>query len=726
MTSNKKIIISMSIIGLLLVSLAISYAYFSAKITNNESESTIVATAAYLELTFIDGSPEINASNILPGWSACKTFSVQNTGDSTAYYVLKITDINNPFVYGGISYKIESNNGGANVALDTLPLANMPVTGPIEIQVNTTHNYTITTYYNELEENQLSDLGKSFSYTVSIEAVYKKEIQYIEDLVDLSNEVNSGTTYEHTWFVLTRDLDFNSDESYKNANNTTTYGDYNGNGTVEAIKTELTTGSGFIPIGITGDTIYDNNFMGNFDGGNYRLDNLYINNNKSGKYIGLFGRIIDSTISNLTLSGDINSSVQSIVSGIVSTAAGVSNLYNLVNEADITILPKTNNSISGICASTAAEAKVYIKNSTNKGTILGGYYVGGIIGGNQNTLIIENSKNEGSITNNNGIHTGGLIGKDLNNSNITKIYNSYNIGNNTSELSGKAIAIGGLIGKINGELDIYNSYNLGNITQTKTGIEDSSYYIDIGGIGGLINKGIIEKCYNKGAITGGNRNGGIIGRKASTTDDLMINKSYNTGNVTSEWKNSYDTTIGGIIGYTEVNRGGKVFIFNSYNNGNIVSDISKSHAGGIIGKNTMIIHVVNSYNAGSIGGSYRAGGIIGAANNLTYIDNVYNFGDLLAGSKKYGIFAVDTENTDATTVFNAYHLDSVSGSNIAEIGTALTTQYMASPEFVNLLNQNKRSINLSTIYSGALSAYSSYELSDWKYDAEKGYPVLDN
>ena len=51
---------------------------------------------------------------------------------------------------------------------------------------------------------------------------------------------------------------------------------------------------------------------------------------------------------------------------------------------------------------------------------------------------------------------------------------------------------------------------------------------------------------------------------------------------------------------------------------------------------------------------------------------------------------------------------------------------MASPDFVNQLNQNKRSINLSTIYSGALSAYSSYELSDWKYDAEKGYPVLDN
>ena len=171
MTSNKKVIISLSIIGLLLVSLAISYAYFSAKITNNESESTVVGTAAYLELTFIDGSPEINGSNIIPGWSASKTFKVQNTGEKIAYYKLRILNISNPFVDGGLSYQITSNNGGENISKRLVLASTRDISLPIEIGVGEEHNYTITTYYNNLDIDQSSDLGESFSYTIGIESV---------------------------------------------------------------------------------------------------------------------------------------------------------------------------------------------------------------------------------------------------------------------------------------------------------------------------------------------------------------------------------------------------------------------------------------------------------------------------------------------------------------------------------------------------------------------------
>ena len=43
----------------------------------------------------------------------------------------------------------------------------MAVTGPIEIPINNTHEYTITTYYDNLEESQKNDLGKTFSYSVN-------------------------------------------------------------------------------------------------------------------------------------------------------------------------------------------------------------------------------------------------------------------------------------------------------------------------------------------------------------------------------------------------------------------------------------------------------------------------------------------------------------------------------------------------------------------------------
>ena len=48
---------------------------------------------------------------------------------------------------------------------------------------------------------------------------------------------------------------------------------------------------------------------------------------------------------------------------------------------------------------------------------------------------------------------------------------------------------------------------------------------------------------------------------------------------------------------------------------------------------------------------------------------------------------------------------------------------MSSTAFVNELNQNKRAIDLTTEYDGVLA---DYELSDWKYDSTKGYPILDN
>ena len=108
--------------------------------------------------------------------------------------------------------------------------------------------------------------------------------------------INAGNKYEHVWFLQTRDLDFNSDSSYKNANSTS-YGDYNGNGTVEPIKTELTTGSGFIPIGYSSDTTI--RFKGSYDGQNHKLDNLY---RKETTYQpALFNRVESSKITNLTL-----------------------------------------------------------------------------------------------------------------------------------------------------------------------------------------------------------------------------------------------------------------------------------------------------------------------------------------------------------------------------------------------------------------------------------------
>ena len=65
------------------------------------------------------------------------------------------------------------------------------------------------------------------------------KIQYIEDLVKLQIAVNNGETYAGKYFELTRNLDFQKNDSYQDYQ-TNEYGDINGNSTDEELKTELT------------------------------------------------------------------------------------------------------------------------------------------------------------------------------------------------------------------------------------------------------------------------------------------------------------------------------------------------------------------------------------------------------------------------------------------------------------------------------------------------------
>ena len=153
----------------ILVGLGISYSHFVTNITGLESASTLSGFATSLELRYIDGSGTISGENILPGWSASKTFSVQNTGRKEAYYKLYITNINNRFtIPESISYQINSTDVDIDTGKQVLPLTSGSVSRNIKINSNTTHNFTITVYYNNLEVDQIDDLGASFSFEVTI------------------------------------------------------------------------------------------------------------------------------------------------------------------------------------------------------------------------------------------------------------------------------------------------------------------------------------------------------------------------------------------------------------------------------------------------------------------------------------------------------------------------------------------------------------------------------
>ena len=126
----------------------------------------------------------------------------------------------------------------------------------------------------------------------------------IEDLIDLAQDVNSSPSDDKSgkYYELIRDLDFRQDASYKNPTDTS-YGDLNGDGTTDSVKTEMikTSGTGFKPIGDSTNSRY---FAGNFNGNGHSITNV-VQNDANLSEITIFLNPT-GTASNYTATGSLN------------------------------------------------------------------------------------------------------------------------------------------------------------------------------------------------------------------------------------------------------------------------------------------------------------------------------------------------------------------------------------------------------------------------------------
>ena len=180
-----------AIVLLVLAVVGLSYAFFSAFIKNGETDPSIEGTGANLSLVYTDGKSVITSSNIMPGWSATKTFTVTNNGEADTYYKLNISNITNEFVEGGLTFSIASADGGTSVAEQAVGTTTRTISPSITIAEGATHTYTITAKYINLNTDQTPDLGKSFSYTIGIEASQKPTFK---DIILANNEVKTPIT----------------------------------------------------------------------------------------------------------------------------------------------------------------------------------------------------------------------------------------------------------------------------------------------------------------------------------------------------------------------------------------------------------------------------------------------------------------------------------------------------------------------------------------------------
>ncbi len=187
---KKKVIIPViaSLVTVLVLS-GVSYAYYSAKIKENNKTETFLKSNE-LNLIFT-GTKEITANNMIPGDSFTKIFTVENTSNRAVDYNIYLQNITNEF-NEDLVYTLEDTTGSV-ISETPLPVTNKDKsylkTG-ISIEANTIKTYTLKITFKNTDEPQNDYQGKTFKGTLGIDTK-KINKEYKEALLNGTNPVLS-------------------------------------------------------------------------------------------------------------------------------------------------------------------------------------------------------------------------------------------------------------------------------------------------------------------------------------------------------------------------------------------------------------------------------------------------------------------------------------------------------------------------------------------------------
>ena len=284
-------------------------------------------------------------------------------------------------------------------------------------------------------------------------------------------------------------------------------------------------------------------FKGTYDGGNFRIRNLVVNEEKK-PGIGLFGSVTNGTVKNVVLDSSCSFRTANYSGAIVALAKKAS-ILNCRNEADVYAGVNSN-------GQTGARAEV-----------------GGILGATEDSVLIQGCENYGRVTANTSAagwgftgaqYVGGIAASVSSGSRILDVHNY-------GEVVG-GIHVGGLIGSMMGS----SSKNTLVIGCSNHGAVSSSYSSTpnvfsnaCGSTGGLVgwltSNCTIEGCYNSGSVTTNWPGaGGLVGQVKQGT----VANSYNVGAVTSTYTGEWPVCIGSMFGYVFSTKSPPVWDHNAY------------------------------------------------------------------------------------------------------------------------------------------------------------------
>ena len=425
-------------------------------------------------------------------------------------------------------------------------------------------------------------------------------------------------------YELTKNLDFNDNDSYSSISN----------------KVIWTTGSGWQPIRDS-----SNSFSGIFNGNNYTISNLMIKRQESA-YIGLFAMINNSARIESVNLNKVDIVGRKLVGALVGKNVGgtIRNIQLDGNSSTTSIVVGMESQVGGLVGMNA-EGSVIDNVDLDRVSIKGDNQVGGLAGMNAEGSVDNVDLDRISIEG--GSQVGGLVG--MSKKSTIRNINVRGDSSTTSTIVGTRDQVGGLVGMNAG------GSMIDNVDLYKVSIKGRN---QVGGLAGK-NQGIIINSRVSGdsdAIT--NRvkgEGDIIGGLVGVNQKGRIINSHAVANV--QGKKIIGVTIGYYVGGLVGRNTGQ--IINSYADGSVVAN---ENVGGLIGSHLIgkraTGKVINSYATSSVSGTSFVGGLVGHGNGTitnSYWDETTSGIETSAGGTSKTTIALQSPMTPGSASTEIYY-----------------------------------------------------------------------
>ncbi len=181
---TKQIVMFSVLAFMLVLVVGTTYAYFTAKVIGNDEAKNTQVYAGIMSLK-LDGTQELNASNMLPGASKEVEFSVENTGTLTTTYELDMKNVYNDFVNKDeLIYTLEQD--GTIILNETeAPSKDDAILPAVVINPGEKQIYKLKLTFKETGTNQNNNQNKTFTGKIQIDSADKSN--YLAAKILISN-----------------------------------------------------------------------------------------------------------------------------------------------------------------------------------------------------------------------------------------------------------------------------------------------------------------------------------------------------------------------------------------------------------------------------------------------------------------------------------------------------------------------------------------------------------